>query len=156
MSYNQSMTEEFMQLALKQAQTAFDEGEVPIGAVLVKDNQVIAADHNRKEQSGIATAHAEKLVIEGANRSLGDWRLNDCSLFVTIEPCVMCCGAIIQSRIPRLFYGAADPKFGGVSSLYHLLEDSRSNHFVEVYPDVLAKQSANLMQDFFRKLRKNQ
>ncbi len=156
MSYDQTTTETFMQMALKQAQLAFDEGEVPIGAVLVKDGQVIAADHNRKEQSQMATAHAEKLVIEAANHYLGSWRLNDCSLFVTIEPCVMCCGAIIQSRIPKLFYGAADPKFGGVSSLYHLLEDSRSNHFVEVYPNILADQSAALMQGFFRKLRRNQ
>ncbi|AZZ60328.1 nucleoside deaminase [Oenococcus sp. UCMA 16435] len=156
MSYDQATTEEFMQMALKQAQLAFDEGEVPIGAVLVKNGQVIAADHNRKEQSKMATAHAEKLVIETANHYLGSWRLNDCSLFVTIEPCVMCCGAIIQSRIPKLFYGATDPKFGGVSSLYHLLEDSRSNHFVEVHPNILADQSTDLMQSFFRKLRQKQ
>ncbi|MFT8324296.1 nucleoside deaminase [Oenococcus sicerae] len=155
MSYDQSEIDKFMQAALDQAQLAFQEGEVPIGAVIVKDGFVIAAGHNQKEQTQIATAHAEKIVIEAANKQLASWRLNDCSLFVTIEPCVMCCGAIIQSRIPQLYYGAADPKFGGVSSLYHLLEDSRANHVVSVNGGILADQAAELMQDFFHKIRAN-
>lgn len=155
MSYDQASNEYFMQQALKEAKQAYFEGEVPIGAALAKDGQLLVSDHNRKEQLGSATAHAEKLVIERANKLIGNWRLTGCQLFVTIEPCVMCCGAIIQSRLPELFYGARDPKFGAVASLYHVLEDSRANHFVSVQGGLMAEESASLMQDFFRKLRES-
>lgn len=153
MSYDQSEIDYFMSLAFQEAQKAFDEDEVPIGAVIVKDNKIIGRGHNQKEHSKIATAHAEKIAIEQANFYLGDWRLNGCALFTTLEPCVMCCGAIIQSRISELYFGALDPKFGAVRSLYHLLEDSRANHFVLVHSQVQADRSAVLMQSFFKKLR---
>ncbi len=153
MFYDQSKIFNFMEIALKQAQLAFKEQEVPIGAILVKDGNIISQNHNRKEQLNLATAHAEKLVIEEGNLKLNSWRLTGCSLFVTVEPCVMCCGAILQSRIPELYYGTNNTKFGGVNSLYNLLDDRRENHEVKIYPRILERASNNLMKKFFLKIR---
>lgn len=144
----------FMKLALNEAQAAFSIGEVPIGAVLVRDGEVISQAHNMRETWHDPTAHAELMVIRDAARALGSWRLTGCTLYVTIEPCPMCAGALLQSRISRLVYGASDPKAGAVATLYSLLTDDRLNHQVQVTHGVLADACGNIMQDFFRRLRK--
>src|SRR3989304_1430197 len=115
------MHEQFMQLALEEAQQALREEEVPIGAVIVQDERVIAAAHNQREQLHDPTAHAEMIAITQAAEAVGDWRLERCTMYVTLEPCPMCAGAILQARIPLVVYGATDPKAGAVTSLYHLL-----------------------------------
>jgi tRNA(adenine34) deaminase len=148
--------EKYMKLALEEAQLAYSQGEVPIGAILVdrRTGQVISAEHNQKERNQIATDHAEILAIQSANKKLGTWRLEDTAMFVTVEPCLMCAGAIIQSRIPELYYGAADMKFGAVESLYQTLTDPRSNHRVDTHLGIMAEESRQLMQNFFLKIRK--
>ncbi|CAK8054383.1 tRNA adenosine(34) deaminase TadA [Eupransor demetentiae] len=143
----------FMDLALAEARKAEAIGEVPIGAVIIKDGEVIATGYNHRETDQLATAHAEILAIEEANRSIGSFRLEDTALFVTLEPCVMCAGAIVNSRIPVLYYGAEDPKAGGTRSLYQILEDDRLNHQVEVHAGLEAEQSGQLLQSFFQKIR---
>ncbi|MDW7684909.1 MAG: tRNA adenosine(34) deaminase TadA [Bacillota bacterium] len=143
----------FMREALVEALKAFDKGEIPIGAVMVRDGKIIARDHNRREENHDPTAHAEVLVIREAGKTLGGWRLSDSTLYVTIEPCPMCAGALVQARVPRLVYGAADPKAGAVHSLYTITEDQRLNHRLEVTGDVLAEEAANLMRHFFRSRR---
>lgn len=145
--------EHFMELAMVEAEKAEAEGEVPIGAVIVKDNQVIASGYNQREQSQRASSHAEFIAIERANEHEGSWRLEDCTLYVTLEPCPMCAGAILQSRIPRVVYGAADPKAGCAGSLYQLLEDNRFNHRSEVVPGVLGEACGEMLSHFFRSLR---
>ncbi|WP_281659466.1 tRNA adenosine(34) deaminase TadA [Halobacillus sp. Cin3] len=145
--------EHFMKLAMVEAEKAEAEGEVPIGAVIVKDNQVIASGYNQREQSQRASSHAEFIAIERANELEGSWRLEDCTLYVTLEPCPMCAGAILQSRIPRVVYGAADPKAGCAGSLYQLLEDNRFNHRSEVVPGVLGEACGEMLSHFFRSLR---
>lgn len=139
--------------ALKEAKKAYDIEEVPIGAVVVKDGKVIARGHNLKERDNDPTAHAEIIAIREACEFLGGWRLTGCELYVTIEPCMMCCGAIYQSRIDKLVYGSDDPKAGCVNSINHLLEDDRLNHMVEVHHGVLESQCSQIMKDFFRRLR---
>jgi tRNA(adenine34) deaminase len=145
--------EEYMLEALKEARKAYDIEEVPIGAVVVKDGKVIGRGHNLKERDKDPTAHAEILAIREACEFLGGWRLTGCELYVTIEPCMMCCGAIYQSRIAKLVYGSDDPKAGCVNSINHLLEDDRLNHMVEVDHGVLESQCSQIMKDFFRRLR---
>lgn len=144
---------DFMQLALAQAEKAARLGEVPIGAVIVHKGTVIAQAHNLCETSLRATAHAELLAIEQACETLGDWRLEDTTLYVTLEPCPMCAGAILQARIPRVVYGARDAKAGCVHSLYPLLQDERFNHQCEVTEGVLADECADLLRQFFSHLR---
>lgn len=151
------MTEQqtqFMIEALKEAQKAYLIGEVPIGAVIVKDNQIIARGHNLREHSNDATTHAEVVAIQEACMVLNSWRLIDCDLYVTIEPCLMCSGAIINSRVQNVYYGARDPKAGAVSSLYTTLNDSRLNHQVGVEEGILAEQASQLMKSFFKRARK--
>lgn len=143
----------FMQEALNEAKLAGNEGEVPIGAVIVFENQIIARAHNHREKDQLATAHAELIAIERANQVLQSWRLEDTALFVTLEPCIMCAGAIINARVPAVYYGAQDAKGGATQSLYHLLEDQRLNHRVFVQSDVRAKESSRLLQQFFAKIR---
>jgi Cytosine/adenosine deaminases len=152
--YSLEEKEFFMKEALKEAQKAFDNGEVPIGAVVVKDNTIIARSFNKRELENHATAHAEINVINQANDFIKNWRLLDCALFVTIEPCIMCAGAIGLARLPRLYYGASNAKFGGVDSLYQILRDDRLNHRLEVESGILEDACANIMQDFFRARRK--
>jgi len=144
----------FMQLALQEAEAAAGEGEVPVGAVIVhSERQVIASDHNRREQLRDPTAHAEMLAITQAAEALGSWRLEDCTLYVTLEPCLMCAGAIIQARIPRVVYGADDPKSGAVQSLFKLLNDARLNHQCSVVSGVLAEPCGNILSRFFQRQR---
>ena len=148
------MTDEhYMQLALAEARTAFGENEVPVGAVIVYCNKVIAAAHNQREQLQDPTAHAEMIAVTQAAESLGSWRLEDCTLYVTLEPCPMCAGAIVQARIPFVVYGATDPKAGAVTSLFELLDDPRLNHRCEIHNGVLADQCAELLREFFRRQR---
>jgi tRNA(adenine34) deaminase len=140
----------YMRYALQQAEQARQENEVPIGAVIVKDSRVIAAAHNQREQLKDPTAHAEMIAITQAAGSLGSWRLDDCTLYVTLEPCPMCAGAIIMARIPVVVYGADDPKAGAVRSLYRLLEDPRLNHRCVVVNGVLATECGAILSQFFQ------
>ena len=146
---------EMMVRAMDEARGAWACGEVPIGCVVVDDltGQVIGAGHNRREFGHDATAHAEILAIRAAGSARGHWRLTDCTLYVTLEPCPMCAGAIVNARIPRLVYGADDSKAGAVKTLFQLCGDSRLNHRVEVIAGVMAGESARLLQDFFREQR---
>ncbi|AVX21340.1 tRNA(adenine34) deaminase [Carboxydocella sporoproducens DSM 16521] len=145
----------YMGLALVEARKAMALGEVPIGAVLVRRGEVVAAAHNWRELAPDPTGHAEMLVIREAARRLGGWRLTESTLYVTIEPCPMCAGAIVQARIERLVYGAADPKAGAVDSLMDLVRHPGLNHQVEVTAGVRAEECQELMKEFFRKLRLN-
>jgi len=142
----------FLYEALSEAKKAFSYGEVPIGALIVKNGEVVARAFNRKEFLQDPTAHAEILSIREASRKLNSWRLNGCTLYSTVEPCVMCCGAIIQSRISRVVYAVPDPKFGGVESLYSILSDERNNHR-PVVEKVELPEAAELLKEFFKKLR---
>ncbi|MFC4558523.1 tRNA adenosine(34) deaminase TadA [Virgibacillus kekensis] len=143
-----------MQEAIKQAETARKLNEVPIGAVIVFRDEVIASGYNVRETEQTTLSHAELLAIENANKKIGSWRLEDCTLYVTLEPCPMCAGAIVQSRIRRVVYGAADPKAGCAGTLMNLLEDNRFNHQVEVTKGVLEEECSSLLTDFFRELRR--
>lgn len=146
--------ERFMQLAIEEAKKAEAIGEVPIGCVIVKGDEVIATGHNRRETDLLAAAHAEMIAIESANRSLGNWRLEDCELYVTLEPCPMCAGAIVLSRVKRVIFGAHDPKGGCCGTLMNLVQDERFNHQADVTENVLAEECGRLLTDFFRTLRK--
>ena len=138
-----------MQLALDQAAAAAAHGDVPIGAVVVRDGQVIAARHNERELTGDPTAHAEVLAIRDAANVVGHWRLLDCSLYVTLEPCVMCAGALVNARIGRVVFGAVDSKAGALVSLYQICGDPRLNHRPPVVAGVRAEEAGNLLRDFF-------
>jgi len=138
-----------MQLALDQAAAAAAHGDVPIGAVVVRDGQVIAARHNERELTGDPTAHAEVLAIRDAAKVVGHWRLLDCSLYVTLEPCVMCAGALVNARIGRVVFGAVDPKAGALVSLYQICGDPRLNHRPPVVAGVRAEEAGKLLRDFF-------
>ena len=142
-----------MQLALTEARAAIAENEVPVGAVMIHANKVIAVAHNQREQLQDPTAHAEMIAVTQAAALLGSWRLEGCTLYVTLEPCPMCAGAIVQARIPRVVYGATDPKAGAVTSLHQLLNDPRLNHRCEVRNGVLANECAELLREFFRQQR---
>lgn len=144
----------YMKEALKEAQKAEVIGEVPIGAVIVKDAKIIAWGHNMKEVLKDPTAHAEIIAIKNASHDLGGWRLSGCTLYVTLEPCQMCSGAIIQSRIDHLVYATRDPKAGCAGSLCNLVQDKRFNHFVQVTEGIYEEEAAMLLKNFFRKLRK--
>ena len=148
------MHEFYMQLALDEAEQAMREEEVPIGAVIVYRDRIIAQAHNQREQLHDPTAHAEMIAITQAAESLRSWRLDDCSLYVTLEPCPMCAGAILQARIPVVVYGAADPKAGAVQSLYQLLNDERLNHRCEVTAGVLAEPGGQILSRFFQAQRR--
>lgn len=152
-TFSDEQVDYFMQVALNEAKIAETDGEVPIGAVIVKDNVIVARAHNHREAHQIATAHAELLAIEAANRTLSSWRLENTALFVTLEPCIMCAGAIINARIPSVYYGAEDIKGGGTRSLYQLLEDDRLNHRVDVHTDIRGAEGGALLQNFFKKIR---
>lgn len=145
--------EKWMEIALQEARLAFAEGEVPVGAVLVRNGELVARNHNRREKNNSATAHAEILVIEEGNRQLGAWRLSECTLYVTLEPCVMCAGAMVNSRVSTVVYGCRDPKAGAVESLYQVLSDSRLNHRPEVVGGIMAETSSQLLKEFFQRLR---
>lgn len=142
-----------MKEALKEAGKAAKKGEVPVGAVVVHDGKVIARGHNKREAILDPSAHAEMAAIRGASKKIRSWRLTGATLYVTLEPCVMCMGAIMLSRIPRLVFGALDPKAGACGSLYDISKDLRLNHRVEVMRGVLAEESGALLKGFFSSLR---
>ena len=145
-----SSHEYFMDLALKEAARAFDVDEVPIGCVIVREGRVIGRAHNQRELLHDPTAHAEIIAITQAAEALGDWRLTETTLYVTLEPCLMCAGAIVLGRIPRVVFGVRDPKGGAVRSLYETLEDKRLNHQVEVIEGVRPQECRAILQEFFQ------
>lgn len=139
--------------ALSLAEAAAEVGEVPVGAVVVLDGEIIGRGYNRRERDGDPTAHAEIIAIQEAARTLADWRLENTTLYVTLEPCAMCAGAIVNARIPVVVYGSADPKAGAVRTLFALLEDPRLNHRCEVHAGVLAERASRMLSGFFENLR---
>ncbi len=144
---------DYMREALKEAKLAMAAGEMPVGCVIVKDGAIIARAHNECEARGDATAHAELLAIQRASAALGDWRLNGCALYATLEPCPMCAGAIVQARVGRLVYGAADPGQGCAGSLYRIPEDPAFPHFCPSDGGPLAGECEDLLRTFFEKRR---
>ncbi|QDU96285.1 tRNA adenosine(34) deaminase TadA [Lignipirellula cremea] len=151
---NEPRHEAYMLRALQEAERAGEEGEVPVGAVIVKEGRVIASAHNQREQLHDPTAHAEIIAITQAAAAIGDWRLENCTLYVTLEPCPMCAGAIVQARIPQVVFGASDPKAGAVLSIYELLTDVRLNHQCQVVHGVLGAPCGEMLTQFFREQRK--
>ncbi len=148
------MEEKFMKEALKEAKKAYDKLEVPVGAVIVKDGKIIARAHNLKETKFDTTKHAEILAIQKASKKLNSWRLIDCEMYVTLEPCSMCAGALINSRIKKVYIGASDQKTGAVGSVFNLLEDYTFNHKVEYKKGVLQDECESILKEFFKELRK--
>lgn len=146
---------EFMQLALEEARLAAQEGEVPIGAVVTCDDIVVARAHNRRETEADPSAHAEFTALVSASRVLGRWRLTGCTVYVTLEPCLMCAGLMVNARVDRCVFGAADPKGGALGTLYDVSHDPRLNHAFEVTGGVLADECAEELRTFFRARRKN-
>ena len=153
MEYTREEKEKFMREALKEAEIALDHDEIPIGCVIVKNGEIIGRGHNAREELQRAVMHAEIMAIEEANAYEKNWRLLDTTLFVTIEPCVMCSGAIGLARIPQVIYGAKNQKFGAAGSLYDILTDERLNHRVDLESGILEAECAQMMQGFFRKRR---
>ena len=147
------MHRRFMLEALAEARLALEAGEVPVGAVVVLDGEVIGRGHNLREAAQDPTAHAEILAIRQAARHLGSWRLTNADLYVTLEPCPMCAGVIVNARLRRLVFGAYDPKAGAVVSLMNLVQDRRLNHTVEVLDGICQSECAGLLQEFFQRLR---
>ena len=147
------MQEKFMKEALKEAKKAYDKLEVPVGCVIVKDNKIIARAHNLKETKLDTTKHAEILAIQKASKKLESWRLLDCEMYITLEPCSMCAGAIINSRIKKIYIGALDEKTGAAGSVLNLFKDYKFNHNVELETGVLKEECEQILKDFFKELR---
>ena len=147
------MQEEFMQVALKEAKKAYKKLEIPVGAVIVKNGEIIAKAHNIKEEKKDTTKHAEIIAIQKASKKLESWRLNDCELYVTLEPCPMCAGAIIQSRIKKVYIGTLDEKTGACGSVLNLFKDYKFNHNVEVEYGILKNECEEILKKFFKELR---
>jgi tRNA(adenine34) deaminase len=145
--------EQYMRTAIEAAKTARDNGDVPIGAVIVHKGQIIAKAYNQREQLNDPTAHAEIIALTQAAAALGSWRLDGCTIYVTLEPCTMCAGALVLGRLDRLVYGCDDPKTGAVKSLYNIVQDERLNHCLEVTCGVLADDCTALLQEFFAQRR---
>jgi len=152
MKSQESQKNKFMKSALREAEKAFIKDEVPVGAVVVYQNMIIARAHNLREKNQSFHAHAEFLAMMKATKKIGSWRLEDCDVYVTMEPCPMCAGAMIQARIKHLYYGTKDPKAGGVDSVVQLLEVP-FNHHIEVESGIMAEESQKIVKDFFKKLR---
>lgn len=146
--------ESFMKQAVKQAKKAYDKLETPIGCVIVREDKIISRGYNKRNMKKNTLAHAEILAINKASKVLGDWRLEDCTMYVTLEPCPMCAGAIVQARIPRVVIGSMNPKAGCAGSVLNLLQQDGLNHQVEITKGVLAEECSGLMTSFFRELRK--
>ncbi len=142
-----------MRQALEEAREALARGEVPVGAVLVAGNRVISRSHNLRETTGDPTAHAEILAIREAARQLGTWRLDGTTMYVTLEPCPMCAGALVLARVEKLVFGASDPRAGATGTLYNIVQDGRLNHRLEVMGGILEKECQELLRTFFRDLR---
>ncbi|WP_245632842.1 tRNA adenosine(34) deaminase TadA [Alicyclobacillus kakegawensis] len=152
---NRSLDEHYMSLALEAARRAAERGEVPIGAVIVQGGEVVATAHNWRETWADPTAHAELLALRAASRRLGTWRLAECDLYVTLEPCPMCAGAVMLARVRRLVYGAADAKGGAVQSKLSVLQPGLWNHQPEISAGILAEECGMILKDFFQGLRRN-
>ncbi|MHC4278826.1 MAG: tRNA adenosine(34) deaminase TadA [Planctomycetota bacterium] len=150
----QQTDERFMRIALEQAKTAEENGDVPIGAVIVHKSQIIAKAYNQREQLQDPTAHAEIIALTQAAAALGNWHLHDCTMYVTLEPCSMCAGALVLSRIERLVYSCDDPKAGACGSIYNIVQDKRLNHLLQITSGVLNSECSMLLQEFFQKKRK--
>lgn len=144
----------FMSAAIREAGKAFEQNEVPVGAVVVHKNKIIGRGFNRVENLKDSTAHAEILAITAASNHLESWRLTECDIYVTVEPCVMCIGAILLSRITNIYFGIFDPKFGACGSVYNIAQESKLNHEVNVYSGLLSDECQLLMQEFFKQKRK--
>ncbi|MBO4374980.1 MAG: tRNA adenosine(34) deaminase TadA [Lachnospiraceae bacterium] len=149
----ESTDERFMKEALKQAKKAYDAGEVPIGAVIVYEGRIIGRGYNRRNTDRVSLAHAEITAIKKASKKLGDWRLEGCTIYITLEPCPMCAGAIVQSRIDRCVFACASDKAGAAGSVINLLDVKELNHQVDCTSGVLEKDCRELLQRFFRELR---
>ncbi|MBO5179190.1 MAG: tRNA adenosine(34) deaminase TadA [Clostridia bacterium] len=149
------MQEKFMKIALNEARKAYNKGEIPVGAVIVKDDKVIAKAHNLKELKKDTTKHAEILAIQKASKKLDSWRLEDCEMYVTLEPCSMCAGAAIQARIKKIYIGTMDYKTGACGSVLNLLGDYKFNHIVETENGVLADECESMIKEFFKELRQS-
>ncbi|HGY92851.1 MAG TPA: tRNA adenosine(34) deaminase TadA [Planctomycetes bacterium] len=147
--------ESFMRAALREAEAALEEGEVPVGAVIVHKGRVIGRGHNQRETLQDPTAHAEMIAITQAAASLENWRLEGCRLYVTLEPCSMCSGAVVLSRIPEVIYGAADPRAGACGSVLNLVQNEKFNHRAIVVPSILAEECSAILGEFFRRRRKD-
>ena len=147
------MQEYFMKQALKEAEKAYKKLEVPVGAVIVKDGKIIARGYNQKENKKDTTKHAEIIAIQKASKKLETWRLNDCEMYVTLEPCAMCAGAIIQARLKKLYIGTMDPKTGACGSVLNLLKDFKFNHNVELETGILKDNCEQILKNFFKELR---
>jgi len=143
------LDEHFMRLALREAERALEHDDVPVGAVIVSEGEVVAGAHNERELRQDPSAHAELLAIREAARALASWRLLDCVLYVTLEPCAMCAGAIVLARLPRVIYGAGDPKAGAAGSVLDVLGETRLNHRPEVAGGLLSEESGSLLREFF-------
>ena len=148
------LEEKFMKVALKEAQKAYEKLEVPVGCVIVKDGKIIARAHNLKETKYDTTKHAEILAIQKASKKLQSWRLIDCEMYVTLEPCSMCAGAIINSRIKKVYVGAMDEKTGACGSVFNLFNDYTFNHKVELETEIMKEECENILKKFFKDLRK--
>ena len=146
--------EYYMRQALKEAEKAYKKLEIPVGAIIVKDGKIIARAHNQKETKTDATKHAEILAIQKASKKLNSWRLLDCEMYVTLEPCAMCAGAMINARIKKVYIGTMDEKTGAVGSVFNLFEDYRFNHKVEVEKGILKQECEDILKKFFKELRK--
>ena len=149
MDYNK-----FMQIAYKEAEKAYKTNEVPIGCIIVYNNKIIGKGYNKRVSQGNVLAHAEIIAINEACGYIGDWRLEDTTLFVTVEPCPMCAGAIVQARIKEVVFGTRNPKAGCVGSVFNLLQEEKFNHQVDIVEGVMAEECSNLMKDFFKEFRK--
>ena len=147
------MDEKFMKEALKQAKKAEDIGEVPIGCVIVYENKIVGRGYNKRNSKKTTLAHAELIAIDKASKKLGDWRLEGCTMYVTLEPCQMCAGAIVQSRMERVVIGTMNPKAGCAGSILNLLQMEEFNHQVEIVTGVLEKEATTIIQKFFKELR---
>ena len=143
----------FMYAALQEAERAYDDDEVPVGAVVVHKNKIVGRGHNQIEKLNDATAHAEMIALTSASNHIKNWRLSECSIYVTLEPCIMCTGALLSSRIDNLYFGASDSKFGACGSVHNLAENSKTNHTIKVFSGILAKESEDLLKSFFAKKR---
>ena len=148
-----SEEEYFMRQALREARKAYQKEEVPVGAVIVQGGEIVSRGHNQKEKGQDPTLHAEIIALKKAAKMLSSWRLAECTMYVTLEPCLMCAGALLQTRIKELVFGAYDNKAGACGSLYNILQDQRMNHNVEITSNVLPEESKNLLQSFFKELR---
>lgn len=144
----------FMTAAIQQATIAADNGDVPVGAVIVYQNQIIAKGCNQRDMLKDSTAHAEIIALTAACEYIGDWRLNNCTIYVTLEPCPMCAGALVLARLNKLVYGCDDPKAGACGTLYNIVQDDRLNHRMEVVKGVLTEQCSSLLTEFFQNRRK--